>query len=132
MTSKKTAVRKDSILDVVILGAGFGGLCMAIKLLESGNQNFIILEKMSADFLLIPQLVADDSTMQQLYKELHPKLVEKIAFLQRVIDETQRGGRHVRLTRLNVIMACWQSDPSRVIEMPARCLLPSARGSRWR
>jgi len=31
--------------DVVILGAGFGGICAAIKLLESGRRNFIILEK---------------------------------------------------------------------------------------
>lgn len=31
--------------DVIILGAGFGGLCMAIKLRERGNDNFIILEK---------------------------------------------------------------------------------------
>lgn len=45
MTGKKMTHRNDSVLDVVILGAGFGGLCMAIKLLESGNQNFIILEK---------------------------------------------------------------------------------------
>ncbi len=32
-------------LDVVIVGAGFGGLCMAIKLREAGNDNFVILEK---------------------------------------------------------------------------------------
>jgi cation diffusion facilitator CzcD-associated flavoprotein CzcO len=32
-------------VDVAILGAGFGGLCMAIKLREAGNDNFVILEK---------------------------------------------------------------------------------------
>ncbi|MCG8671552.1 MAG: NAD(P)/FAD-dependent oxidoreductase [Pseudomonadales bacterium] len=32
-------------VDVAIVGAGFGGLCMAIKLLEQGNRNFVILEK---------------------------------------------------------------------------------------
>jgi cation diffusion facilitator CzcD-associated flavoprotein CzcO len=32
-------------VDVAIVGAGFGGLCMAIKLLEAGNRNFVILEK---------------------------------------------------------------------------------------
>lgn len=32
-------------LDVVIVGAGFGGLCMAIKLKEAGIENFVILEK---------------------------------------------------------------------------------------
>ncbi|WP_373357985.1 flavin-containing monooxygenase [Acinetobacter lactucae] len=32
-------------LNVVILGAGFGGLCMAIQLKEAGINNFIILEK---------------------------------------------------------------------------------------
>ncbi|MBV1921320.1 MAG: NAD(P)/FAD-dependent oxidoreductase, partial [Pseudomonadales bacterium] len=33
------------ILDMVIAGAGFGGLCMAMKLREQGNDNFVILEK---------------------------------------------------------------------------------------
>jgi cation diffusion facilitator CzcD-associated flavoprotein CzcO len=32
-------------VEVAIIGAGFGGLCMAIKLLEQGNRNFVILEK---------------------------------------------------------------------------------------
>lgn len=31
--------------DVVILGAGFGGLCMAIQLRQHGSDDFIILEK---------------------------------------------------------------------------------------
>ncbi|RPI12552.1 MAG: FAD-dependent oxidoreductase, partial [Lysobacterales bacterium] len=31
--------------DVVIVGAGFGGLCMAIKLIEEGCTDFVILEK---------------------------------------------------------------------------------------
>ena len=33
------------IVDIAIVGAGFGGLCMAIKLLEAGNRDFVILEK---------------------------------------------------------------------------------------
>lgn len=32
-------------VDVAIIGAGFGGLCMGIKLLEQGNRNFVIVEK---------------------------------------------------------------------------------------
>jgi cation diffusion facilitator CzcD-associated flavoprotein CzcO len=32
-------------VDVAIVGAGFGGLCMAIKLLEAGRTNFVVLEK---------------------------------------------------------------------------------------
>ncbi|HZU33232.1 MAG TPA: NAD(P)/FAD-dependent oxidoreductase [Candidatus Angelobacter sp.] len=32
-------------LEVLIIGAGFSGLGMAIKLLESGNQSFLVLEK---------------------------------------------------------------------------------------
>lgn len=32
-------------VDVAIAGAGFGGLCMAIKLKQAGIQNFVILEK---------------------------------------------------------------------------------------
>ena len=31
--------------EVVIVGAGFGGLCMAIRLLEEGIRDFVILEK---------------------------------------------------------------------------------------
>ena len=31
--------------EVAIVGAGFGGLCMAIKLLEAGVRDFVILEK---------------------------------------------------------------------------------------
>jgi cation diffusion facilitator CzcD-associated flavoprotein CzcO len=34
-------------LGVAILGAGFGGLCMAIKLREQGRDDFLILEKAS-------------------------------------------------------------------------------------
>jgi len=33
--------------DVLIVGAGFGGICAAIKLVESGRRDFIILEKAS-------------------------------------------------------------------------------------
>ena len=32
-------------VDLVIVGAGFGGLCMGIKMLEAGRTNFVILEK---------------------------------------------------------------------------------------
>ena len=32
-------------VEVAIAGAGFGGLCMAIKLLEAGIQDFVVLEK---------------------------------------------------------------------------------------
>jgi cation diffusion facilitator CzcD-associated flavoprotein CzcO len=34
-----------AILDVAIVGAGFSGLCMAIKLLESGIDNILLVEK---------------------------------------------------------------------------------------
>ncbi len=36
------------ILDVVIIGAGFGGLCAAIKLQQSDITNFVVLEKSTA------------------------------------------------------------------------------------
>ncbi len=45
MTSKAPIEVRDRTVDVAIVGAGFGGLCMAIKLREAGNDNFVILEK---------------------------------------------------------------------------------------
>ncbi|MDI1301173.1 MAG: NAD(P)/FAD-dependent oxidoreductase [bacterium] len=45
MTSKATIKTMTQEVDVAIIGAGFGGLCMAIKLLEAGNRNFVVLEK---------------------------------------------------------------------------------------
>ncbi len=45
MTSRAPINPNTKQVDVVIAGAGFGGLCMAIKLKEAGNENFVILEK---------------------------------------------------------------------------------------
>lgn len=45
MTSKASIHPQTREVDVAIIGAGFGGLCMAIKLREAGNDNFVILEK---------------------------------------------------------------------------------------
>ena len=39
------AMSKRNKVDVLIIGSGFGGLCMAIKLREAGNDNFVVLEK---------------------------------------------------------------------------------------
>ncbi len=36
--------RATHILDVLVIGAGFGGLCMGIKALEAGL-DFVILER---------------------------------------------------------------------------------------
>ncbi len=40
-----TSDQPDDILDVAIIGAGLGGLCMAIRLLEAGITSFQIFEK---------------------------------------------------------------------------------------
>jgi cation diffusion facilitator CzcD-associated flavoprotein CzcO len=46
MTSKARIPHTTTeTVDVVIVGAGFGGLGMAIKLKQAGNDNFVILEK---------------------------------------------------------------------------------------
>jgi cation diffusion facilitator CzcD-associated flavoprotein CzcO len=45
MTIAETPPVNIREVDVAIVGAGFGGLCMAIKLIEAGNSNFVILEK---------------------------------------------------------------------------------------
>ena len=39
--------RDPQVLDVAIVGAGFSGLCMAIKLKEAGRTNFKVFEKAS-------------------------------------------------------------------------------------
>ena len=36
-----------AVLDVLVVGAGFGGVCTAIKLRERGTGNFRIYEKAS-------------------------------------------------------------------------------------
>ncbi len=41
----QAGTRISEIIDVVIIGSGFGGLGMAIKLREIGNDNFVVLEK---------------------------------------------------------------------------------------
>lgn len=38
---------EDISVDVLIVGAGFSGLCMGIKLLEAGMKDFLIIEKSS-------------------------------------------------------------------------------------
>lgn len=43
--SRPSTTARVTEVDVAIVGAGFGGLCMAIKLLEAGNKNFVVLEK---------------------------------------------------------------------------------------
>ena len=48
MCSQGTIRKTDTrILGVVIAGDGFGGLCMAFKLMEANKQNFVLLEKAS-------------------------------------------------------------------------------------
>jgi cation diffusion facilitator CzcD-associated flavoprotein CzcO len=41
----ESETRSPPPLEVIIVGAGFGGLCMAIKLREAGIHDFVILEK---------------------------------------------------------------------------------------
>lgn len=45
MTSQAKIYNSTTQVGVLIIGAGFGGLCMGIKLKEQGNDNFLILEK---------------------------------------------------------------------------------------
>jgi cation diffusion facilitator CzcD-associated flavoprotein CzcO len=45
MTSKAPIQPKIQTVEVAILGAGFGGLCQAIKLREAGIDDFVVLEK---------------------------------------------------------------------------------------
>src|SRR5258708_15834116 len=47
MTESAAPFAESSVtnVDVLIVGAGFSGLCMAIKLLEAGMKSFLIIEK---------------------------------------------------------------------------------------
>lgn len=45
MTTHTSATQTVRQVEVAIAGAGFGGLCMAIKLLEAGIKDFVVLEK---------------------------------------------------------------------------------------
>ena len=45
MTAQQTQTASVRQVEVAIAGAGFGGLCMAIKLLEAGIKDFVVLEK---------------------------------------------------------------------------------------
>lgn len=45
MTTFKTPARSTRHVEVAIAGAGFGGLCMAVKLKLAGIDDFVILEK---------------------------------------------------------------------------------------
>jgi cation diffusion facilitator CzcD-associated flavoprotein CzcO len=50
MTESATPAAHSSVtpVDVLIVGAGFSGLCMGIKLLEAGMKSFLIIEKSCA------------------------------------------------------------------------------------
>ena len=43
MSKNKNATRADH--QVIVVGAGFSGLCMAIQLKEAGYDDFVVLEK---------------------------------------------------------------------------------------
>nr|WP_245585237.1 NAD(P)/FAD-dependent oxidoreductase [Solimonas flava] len=45
MTAMEPKPGRTTETEVAIVGAGFGGLCMAIKLIEAGRKDFVILEK---------------------------------------------------------------------------------------
>jgi len=45
MNTEQSSPGRPHRCEVAILGAGFGGLCMAIKLLEAGIDDFVVLEK---------------------------------------------------------------------------------------
>lgn len=39
------SVQAEDMVDVLIVGAGFSGLCLAARLARAGNRNFVLLEK---------------------------------------------------------------------------------------
>ncbi|MEO0998634.1 MAG: NAD(P)/FAD-dependent oxidoreductase, partial [Pseudomonadota bacterium] len=42
------SAREPTRLPIAIVGAGFGGLCIAKKLLDAGYENFVVLEREAA------------------------------------------------------------------------------------
>jgi cation diffusion facilitator CzcD-associated flavoprotein CzcO len=43
--SNQGSKEEEIKVDVLIVGGGFSGLCMAIKLLEAGMNSFLLIEK---------------------------------------------------------------------------------------
>lgn len=83
-------------VDVAIVGAGFGGLCTAIKLLEAGIDSFVILEK-SGDvggtwnFNRYPGAACDvQSHMYSFSFAGNPKWSRRYAGWQEILDYINR------------------------------------------
>ena len=55
-------------VDVLIVGAGFSGICMGIKLLEAGMQSFLIIEKGEEIGGIVPHI-----TLKSIAKDEPPE-----------------------------------------------------------
>ncbi len=126
MTSKASLPSSSvQTVDVAILGAGFGGLCAAIKLREAGNDSFVILEKGSDvggtwNFNSYPGAACDvQSHMYSFSFEGNPDWSKRFAsrdeikaYIDRVADKHDlrrftRFGQEVTEARFDEATARW-------------------------
>nr|RBQ85116.1 hypothetical protein FVER53263_13245 [Fusarium verticillioides] len=107
--------------DVVIIGAGFSGICMAIKLLEAGIRDIVIIEK-SAGFGgtwkdniypgcccdILSHLYSYSFAQNPHWSRAYPEQKEILSYIQ---DVAQKYGlyKFVRFSS-EVIAAEWDSD----------------------
>ena len=131
--------------DVVVVGSGFAGLCMAVRLKRAGIDNFVILER-SSDFggtwwanrypgcaVDIPSHLYSFSFAQHAgWSRRYARQEELLAYTRRVVQDFGLAP-HVRVdTRLDgadylEADSCWELRTS-AGPMTAKCLI-SATGS---
>ena len=113
MTDQITPSTQVHHVEVAIAGAGFGGLCMAIKLQEAGITDFVILEK--GDDVggtwrdnQYPGAACDVESYiyLPLLEELGYVPVEKYTRAPEILDHCRRIGEHFDLYR----DVCFQTE----------------------
>jgi cation diffusion facilitator CzcD-associated flavoprotein CzcO len=110
-----------SVLDVVVIGAGFGGLCMALKLKQAGYSNFVVFEK-EADVggawrdNVYPGCACDVAShlysfsfeQNPNWTRMYPTQPELFAYLKHCVDKHRL--HQVLRTNSEVVGATWDAD----------------------
>lgn len=123
-SSVPTVTQASMVVDVLVIGSGFAGLCMAIKLQQAGLDDFCIIEK-SSDIggtwfdnrypgcaCDIPShLYSLSFEPRSTWSRMYPTQPEILAYLQDVVEK-HRLRRRIRL-RTAFQSATWDEDTAR-------------------